>query len=346
MHSNLIILAIVPFSFFLSALGSFLIYRFGTYIALVDEPNERSSHSILTPRSGSIGIFLAFIPVGIFFTKYQIFTIFAVIIGLIGLIEDRFTIPAKIRLLFQLIISTITVGLFLGLPTSVIAGALFIFWIVFITGTTNYFNFMDGINGIAVLTGLVGFGLITVFSIFIVNEPDIALMSLVLLTGCLGFLPFNFPRAKVFMGDVGSIFLGFVFAAFVVRLSTSVSIFICTIMFLCMFYADASLTIFYRWQKGENLMNPHRSHLYQYMSNELRIPQWKVSLIYALTQLIFGVLALLAYKNGLSWQFVVFGVFGVMFIIVYKIIKNIKPALSEKIEGFRNNPNTFRTSYK
>ncbi len=315
-------------SFFLSLLFAALISRFGSHVGLVDTPNERSSHITPTPRSGAIGIWLAFIIVGLFFTKYQIFTILASITGFIGLLEDRFTIPQKIRLMLQIIISTVVVILFIGFPNSIIAIVFFLFWIMFITGTANIYNFMDAIDGVAGLTGFIGFGFMAVFSFFLVEKPDVALISATLSMGCLGFLPFNFPKAKVFMGDVGSIFLGFVFASFVVKLSTNVSIFLCIVMFLCMFYADALVTIFFRWRRGENLMMAHRSHLCQYISNELRFSHWKVSLAYALMQFVFGLLALLAYINGLCWQLIVFGVFGVMFLVIYRFIKRTKPRLS------------------
>src|SRR3970282_96264 len=132
--------------------------------------------------------------------------------------------------------------------------SLFLFWLIFIVGTTNFYNFMDGINGIAGLTGLVGFGLMAYFSYFVLNTHDVFLMSAVLAAGCLGFLPFNFLKARVFMGDVGSIFLGFVFASFVVKMSVTINIFLCMIMFICTFYADAVITIYYRRKRGENLM--------------------------------------------------------------------------------------------
>lgn len=127
------------------------------------------------------------------------------------------------------------------------------------------------------------------------------------------------------MGDIGSIFLGFVFGSFVVKLSANIGIFLCLAMFLCTFYADAIVTIFYRWRRGENLIKAHRSHLYQYMSNELGTPHWIVSLLYALSQFVFGFLALLAYRKGLVWQFMVFVGFGIMFLFTYKVVKNIKP---------------------
>src|SRR4030065_2464781 len=145
--------------------------------------------------------------------------------------------------------------------------SLFLFWLIFITATTNFYNFMDGINGIAGLTGLIGFALMAYFAYFMLNDYDLFLMSIILAAGCMGFLPFNFPRARVFMGDVGSIFLGFVFASFVVMFSVRISIFLCLVMFLCTFYADAIVTIYYRCRRGENMMQVHRSHLCQYLSN-------------------------------------------------------------------------------
>jgi len=262
------------------------------------------------------------------FLKDISFTLIAGTAGLIGFLEDLFTLSSRLRLCLQFIISALVAWLFLMMPLSISAVALFGFWVVFIAGTTNFYNFMDGINGIAGLTGLIGFALMAYFAYFMLNDYDLFLMSMILATGCMGFLPFNFPRARVFMGDVGSIFLGFVFASFVVRLSVTISIFLCLVMFLCTFYADAIVTIYYRWKRGENLMQAHRSHLYQYLSNELKLAHWQVSLMYAIGQLLFGVFAILAYQEGLRAQFVVLIVFSGMFVVSYRMIKKIKPKIA------------------
>jgi len=94
-----------------------------------------------------------------------------------------------------------------------------------------------------------------------------------------------------------------------------------------MFYADALVTLFYRWKRGENLIMAHRGHLYQYLCNELRIPHWKVSVAYALTQFVFALLALLAYKQGIIWQIVLFVFFVMISLVIYKLVKRIKPRL-------------------
>lgn len=321
------IILIILLGFLSGALGAAIARRYGGRFGLLDIPNERSSHTIPTVRGGGMGIWIAFIVVGIFVVKDLPFTLIICSIGVLGLIEDIFTIPSVLRLAVQLAASASVVFLLMGGTNYAQGAAIYIFWIIFIAGTSNFYNFMDGINGIAGLTGVVGFGLMALFSLSMTDDTSVAFSSLALVAACLGFLPFNLSKGRVFMGDVGSVFLGFAFASFLARLSETFGVFLCLVMFLSTFYADAVLTIFYRLKSGENLLKAHRSHLYQYMSNELNIPHWKVSFAYASTQFVFGVLALVAYREGLVWQFLVFAVFGVMSLAAYKVIKGIKPGL-------------------
>ena len=115
---------------------------------------------------------------------------------------------------------------------------------------------------------------------------------------CMGFLPFNMPKARVFMGDVGSVMLGFVYAGLVVGLSYSLNDFMVLCAFLFPFYADELTTLYVRI-KGERhsrlmdrLMKPHRRHLYQLQANEMGVAHWKVSAGYGALQLMVGVGAL------------------------------------------------------
>ena len=145
-------------------------------------------------------------------------------------------------------------------------------------GTANIYNFMDGINGIAAITAIVGFGLLSLFSLIAGQDSAYGVLSVCIAFSCLGFLPFNMPKAKVFMGDVGSILLGFSFAAIVVILSKSILDFVCLAGFLFPFYADELTTMAARIKDGENLFKPHRRHLYQLLANEKRIAHWKISI--------------------------------------------------------------------
>lgn len=323
--NNSVFPKLVLISFLISAACSAFVSKYGYKIAAVDKPNERSSHFRPIPRGAGIGIWVSFMIAGFFIIKDSGLVLITGTAGLLGFFEDRFSLSSKFRLATQIVISTAVIWLLAGFPTSMLAVALFLFWVIFVTGTSNFYNFMDGINGIAGLSGVVGFSLLSYFAFFMSSEPGIALMSASLASACIGFLPFNIVRAKVFMGDVGSVFLGFVFGSFVVKLSVDISVFLCLVMFFSMFYADAILTIFVRWSKGENLMKAHRRHLYQYLSNELGLQHWAVSGIYAVVQAVFGLFALSAYRNGLGWQLAVFSIFSIMFLVSYKIIKGISP---------------------
>ena len=115
---------------------------------------------------------------------------------------------------------------------------------------------------------------------------------------CLGFLPWNMPSAKVFMGDVGSILLGFVFAVMIIVLADNPTDVIALAACLFPFYADEITTMTIRVKDGEPLSKPHRRHLYQLLANEMGIAHWKISLGYGLVQLLVGCSAIIAIRFG------------------------------------------------
>ena len=173
---------------------------------------------------------------------------------------------------------------------------------LFLIGTANFYNFMDGINGIAGFSGVIAFGLMGVYTLYR-PVPDafqtaLSLLSVCIALACLGYLPFNMPRAKVFMGDVGSILLGFVFAALVLTLSRNYLEMVCFAALLFPCYADELTTMVVRLRDGEDLVQSHRRHLYQLLANELAIAHWKISVLYSLIQLAIGAGVLFAYPFG------------------------------------------------
>ena len=175
---------------------------------------------------------------------------------------------------------------------------------------------MDGINGIAGITGLVGFSLLGGVAYAGDNEAKAYMVPLCIALACTGFLPFNMPKARVFMGDVGSILLGFVFAQMIIMLSRDALDFICFTSFLFPFYADEFGTMIVRIRNGE-IFKAHRRHIYQLLANEKGIAHWKVSVGYGLFQAIVGLSVLSIKPLGLipvilvltSW-FSVFFLFG------------------------------------
>lgn len=292
--------AVFLVSLSVAACGAWFMFRFACRFGLIDVPNDRSSHSLPTPRGGGLGILVSFIVSSVALRIPLLFWLPAFVLSLVSFFDDRLGLSPKTRLFFQFAASTVVViSICSSLPATLLVKVLLIIILpVFIVGTANFYNFMDGIHGIAAMTGLTGFALLAYFA----SLKGLYVESLHLLgisAACLGFLPFNFPSARVFMGDVGSILLGFVFAASVIALSTSLIEFLALSGCLFPFYADSLSTLFVRWRNGERLFQAHRRHLYQIMANQLRIPHWKISTGYFLLQSLTGFICIrLANSSG------------------------------------------------
>jgi Fuc2NAc and GlcNAc transferase len=297
----------------LGAMGAWLIAGMPFRERLLDTPNERSSHTIPTPRGGGVGILAAFIVAGLTLRIPTTFLFAVILISAVSFFGDYFRISVKFRLVVQVFSTLILLFPLLPRLTAQYALSMFgfspflfllilPFIFIFIIGTANFYNFMDGINGIAGLSGVIGFGLLGVYTLYR-PAPDafqnaLSLLSICVSLACLGYLPFNMPRARVFMGDVGSILLGFVFACLVVTLSRNYLEMVCFAALLFPFYADELTTMVVRIQDHENLSQSHRRHLYQLLANEFGIAHWKISSAYGAVQLIISAGVLIAYSYG------------------------------------------------
>ncbi len=281
-------------SLFMGMLGAWFIGSYGHLFGMVDTPKKRSSHRHATPKGGGIGILISFVIVCLVVDIPFTFWFPVTILSLFNLYGDRVNISPIVRLPLHLIAAFIVFWLFIAPDFDLFTKFLILFpVIIFVVGTANFYNFMDGINGIAGITGIVGFGLLIFFGYTAKIQPSYIVLLACISLACAGFLPFNIPKAKVFMGDVGSILLGFVFGVMVVKFSRGFLDFILLSSFLFPFYADELTTMAVRLKKRENLLDAHRSHLYQIMSNEMNIAHWKVSVIYGLIQLFVGISVLL-----------------------------------------------------
>jgi Fuc2NAc and GlcNAc transferase len=194
---------------------------------------------------------------------------------------------------------------------------------------------MDGINGIAGITGLVGFAGLAWWA-FGVGRGDIGTASLALAGGCAGFLPLNMPRAKVFMGDIGSVLLGFCFGLFAVGLAGSVLDFVVLCSLLFTFYADELCTMLQRLRQGDSFFQAHRKHLYQVLVNELGVAHWKVSVGYGVVQI--GVFLAILYLSRYDLTAVLAGLMVCAvswFVVDWKVKKKAEAELTG--EGKREN---------
>jgi UDP-N-acetylmuramyl pentapeptide phosphotransferase/UDP-N-acetylglucosamine-1-phosphate transferase len=292
--------------------------KIGANYGLMDLPGYRSSHSRPTPKGGGIGILLAFILASLLNAIPITIWIPATIISVIGLVDDRIELSKSMRFLVHSVCALIVL---FGSDTSwglvalhpllrAVIGALFL------VGTANFFNFMDGINGIAGISAIVGFGLLAIYGALHGMATNFILLDLCIVFACVGFLPFNLPNASVFMGDAGSVFIGFLFAAMVWESNTTLLGVLSCSAFFFLIYADAATTFMIRFTEDGPIMVPHRRHLYQVLVNELGLPHWKVSVGYGIVQVLIGVIAIVLQNIGMAALITGMTVMGVLFIVI------------------------------
>ncbi len=280
MTSLIITISLVLFSF----VAINIYFRIADKYNIVDKPNHRSSHIHITIRGGGI-IFplcaligLAMMPTPDYFTMAGI-----LLLACISFWDDVKNISTSIRFLAQ-IVSVVLLFLSTGeINYWVALGLLPVF-----LGFLNGYNFMDGINGI---TGL--YSITVLASLWYINinistfiEPN---FFLYLMVPIFVFLFYNLrPKAKCFAGDIGSITIAYVIAYLFYRLIifTHNPLYL---LFLCVYGIDISFTIIKRLSLGHNILEPHRMHLYQVLANEAGIAHVKVSLLYAVIQLVINV---------------------------------------------------------
>jgi UDP-N-acetylmuramyl pentapeptide phosphotransferase/UDP-N-acetylglucosamine-1-phosphate transferase len=327
---------IVAVSILPGTIGACAVALLGAKLGLIDSPNQRSSHKKKTPKGGGIGILAAFFLLSFLLDIPVMVWIPVLSVSLISfLFGDIMEISAKKRLLLQFIaafmlLKSIDLGryfenlqiIFPAIPVNMWLIVCSIFFAIYIVGSANFFNFMDGINGIAGVTGIIAFFLLAFISFK--NQDTISFfLPLGIGLSCLGFLPFNFPKAFIFMGDVGSVLLGFLFACLVVMLSRTLTDFICYAGFLFPFYADELITMFERIKNGQALTEAHRCHLYQVLVNEKHIAHWKVTAGYGIVQLIISLILVGIKPLGiLAVLLVLLGSFFLFFILNHWIKKN------------------------
>ncbi len=299
-------------SLFLGFVGAWIVARYGILLGLIDMPNVRSSHCLPTPRGGGLGILAAFTISAIYLNLPVVLWLPASLLSLTGFFDDRLKLSLKIRLLLQFAAASAVIWLIVlyHSPNSLLGSyqyqlpaiasfLLFVFFGIFFVGTTNIYNFMDGINGIAGITGVIGFSFLAIFAFMQGTEPLITLLAACIAAACARFLPLNVPRARVFMGDGGSILLGFAFTSLSLALAHSLADFLLLCGFIFPFYADSLTTMYVRWRDGERLTEGHRRHLYQLLANQQAVPHWQVSLVYGVVQAVIGILLIWFSTGGL-----------------------------------------------
>ncbi|MEZ7514282.1 UDP-GlcNAc--UDP-phosphate GlcNAc-1-phosphate transferase [Flavobacterium frigidarium] len=265
-------------------------FKIADHFNIIDKPNNRSSHTAITLRGGGIIFPIAIIIAFILGYCSLWVTIAVFIVALVSFIDDIRPLSQLPRFATHLI-AVCLICYDLNLFTQ----ALWLLPIIFILmiGWINAFNFMDGINGITVLYAL---SAIVAFSLLDVNESNVPLLMTMGLS-CIAFGIFNLrKKAKTFAGDVGSISMAVFLGYFMIKtiLDTDQIGFI---LFFAVYGIDAVITIAKRLKKKENIFEAHRSHLYQYLANEMKYSHLTVAIAYAVTQLLLNLTLIYLHNN-------------------------------------------------
>ncbi len=317
----LLIIILGILSLVLSYFGTQRIKRWALNRGVIDIPNQRSSHKDPTPRGGGMAIVASFLIVmlliGLFRSnntmQYWGLIINGLTIAGLGFLDDLYTLPRTPRIIAWIVITVVSIifGIELNTITLPILGVIRFGFLsplvtfLWLIGVTNLFNFMDGIDGLAGCEALIVAGFLAVIAFYAGNTLVFS-ASVVIFGAVLGFLPHNFPTAKIFMGDGGSNFLGYLFAALAVIGSQgdqSQIPFIIPVILLSMFLWDGGTTLIKRLPKGKDWLEPHRDHYYQRLI-KLGYTHKQVTSLYSVLNLILGVIALLFLQSN---EFISFG---------------------------------------
>jgi UDP-N-acetylmuramyl pentapeptide phosphotransferase/UDP-N-acetylglucosamine-1-phosphate transferase len=287
---------------------------------LADKPNERSLHTVSTPRVGGLGVMAGALPVAAAFADVPLGVLLAcaAILAAVSLLDDRQSLPIQVRLPAHVAAATAAVLAIAG-PDAARGGlngieaALSIVGLVWMT---NLFNFMDGSDGLAGGMAAIGFATLAAAAGQAGSLP-VALASAAIASASIGFLARNFPPARVFLGDAGSIPLGFLAGALGLHgaLAGLWPAWFPLLVF-SPFIADASVTLLARIKRREPFWRAHRSHYYQRLVLRGCSARRLASRTYVLMGAAAGC-ALLARSSGLHVQLGIILVWAALYALLF-----------------------------
>ena len=317
---------------------------FALRIDILDAPSHRKTHQNPTPHLGGIGIFLsAFIPY-LFLVLFDIVPVTKPLFGLlvgavailgIGLIDDVFGLKALIKLIGQIAVATLSYGFgiqintimipFLGtLPLGPLSFLVTVFWMV---AMMNAINLIDGLDGLAGGISAIAAGLFS-FICFFTGSLPLSLLGAAILGACLGFLRYNFYQATIFMGDSGSLFLGYVLSVIcilgIIKTSLTFS-WLIPILTLIIPIFDTALSIIRRIKNKQSIFKADNHHIHHQLIKAGLTPKQVVLSSYVISCL-FGAIGLVL--GLLSQQMAITLLIGVtLFLMSMFWVYKKKPAI-------------------
>jgi Fuc2NAc and GlcNAc transferase len=268
--------------------GTWALRRYALCSSLLDHPNERSSHATPTPRGGGVAIVVVFLGWMVIAHVLQMISpcLFwgvggsGVLIAITGFIDDHGHIKPLWRLVLHFLAALWGIYWIIGGMQPEVFGIRithpFLVWLLcalYLVWLLNLYNFMDGIDGIACIEAMTVASsmalLVSVSGVLPYGEMVMAPL-LILTASVLGFMLWNFPSAKIFMGDAGSGFLGLILGLQSLYFaSLEWTLFWVWLILLGVFVVDATMTLFRRVSTGQDFYSAHRTHAYQYASRRL-----------------------------------------------------------------------------
>jgi len=323
----------------ISFLTTPLVKTFATRVGAIDVPNdERRVHDHPIPRLGGLAIFIAFLLSVVLFaditSQVQGILLGAVVVVVIGVIDDIVPLPAWLKFIVQ--IAAALIAVFHGVRIEIVSnpnifsaaeylkfGALTIpitvFWIVAIT---NSVNLIDGLDGLAV--GVSTIASVTMFVIaLVVAEGNVAIILAALVGSCIGFMPYNLNPAKIFMGDTGALLLGYVLSTVSImglfKFYAIIS-FAVPLLALALPLFDTIFAFLRRLLKGQNPMAPDRGHFHHRLLDMGLNQKQAVAILYIISA-VLGLSAVLITTSGEMKAIILVVAFGIALIIGAAIMK-------------------------
>ena len=317
-------------------------------IGATDKPNQRKVHQKIMPRLGGLAIYLSFVigvliaqPASPYPNTLSAIMVGSFIIIVTGVLDDMYELSAKVKLIGQLVATLIVVfwgGVqveFINLPFSngvlefgFLSIPITILWIV---GITNAINLIDGLDGLAAGVSSIALITISIMAILIPN-PFVVILGTILLASTLGFLIFNFHPAKIFMGDTGALFLGFMIAVLSLlgfKNVTMISLII-PIIILGVPISDTIYAILRRIVNKRPISAPDKSHLHHCLLGLGFSHRQTVFIIYAMAAF-FGLVAIIVSQAKLVGSFILIAILLILIELVAEKIglvgKNHRPLL-------------------
>ena len=356
-NSNIYIILALAVGFLISFASTPTVIALANKIKAIDVPKDaRRIHKKPIPLIGGLAIFYGFVISVICFATLE-WEIIGILIGAtimvtVGIFDDKFELSAKLKLVFQIIAAAVVIGF--GIDISHVANP-FVKWfgpqyislgywsipltMMWIIGVTNAVNLIDGLDGLAV--GVSSIASVALLSLTILSRNfNAAIVTAALAGAGFGFLPYNFNPAKIFMGDTGSTFLGFVLACISVQgvMKTHAIISIAApVLILGLPIFDTLFAIIRRILKRKPIMSPDRGHLHHRLLDMGFSQRRTVTILYTLTSILCLTAVVMSLKDVLRGVVLIFAVI-VILIVTFAVIEP-KSTKEDDKEGNSNEKN-------